>query len=419
MPRTELFAVQMCLSMLTRDLAVLAAAQEPEAHQWQQRFTDLIASGLLSLPAPPGGEFAFAVSPALHRQAAPALLAWMRRFLRQSMGNGVRTSLDISAVPTADWPEWSEAIRGYIREVGPAAGQLSCSLILPPDYSWRDLPDVGDLPLILRYGIGTVEQAAKISYRRPQVVPVPKATVRPVTALHAAEQGQAVMPDGLFEVRSNTAWLLVDLDMRMLCGAAETRSRLGWCLRFADNLIDATDWSLPALRLDALLNRRVAIRLTHVGDVMQSRRLHPERAQSFVWLQRHLQFIRHCFVHESMLLARRRGPFPQLCAGDLVAALTPRYGVADARRLLRNRMLRHRHLLALSPASLWPVVSDCREGAWLNLLPAIACADAITLSGPDLRMRLTACEWRRLLQLTAAVAAGGVRRGPVVSYALS
>ena len=135
-----------------------------------------------------------------------------------------------------------------------------------------------------------------------------------------------------------------------------------------------------------------------------------------MWLQRQLQFVRRCIIHESMLLARRRGPFPDLCAGDLMAALTPRYGVADARRLLRNRLLRHRHLLALSPSSIWPATGHSAGSEWLDLLPAMGAADAIMLGGADLREQLTTAEWARLLQLTAAVAdargaaASGVRR---------
>ena len=176
------------------------------------------------------------------------------------------------------------------------------------------------VPVCVRYGpaVGRgLARLARISHVNSLIRPVPMTAVRPLSALHNAERGQAAMPHALFEVPAGTAWLLLDVDVRKLGRPATGRRLLRYTLRFADNLIDAVNWPLPALRLDALLNRRVALRLIHVGDLLISAGLQPGSAGAFMWLQRQLQFVRRCIIHESMLLARRRGPFPDLCAGDL------------------------------------------------------------------------------------------------------
>jgi hypothetical protein len=225
------------------------------------------------------------------------------------------------------------------------------------------------------------------------------------------------MPSSLFEAPPATAWLTLDIDARGLKHSGKIRARLAACLRFADNLIDTLDWPEPSLRLDALLNRRVAIHVSHIGNKLAEQGRIPSASSTFSELQRWLLFVRRCFVHESMLLARRRGPFPELCANELIANLTPCYGVADARALVRNRLLRHRHLLALSPLALFPdPACPGPAHAWLGLIPAIGCADAITMYGGDVRTRLSAGNWSKLLQLTGAVAANSLAVGKSGKY---
>lgn len=402
--------------MARKDLAALAAAPEQDSSLWQQRFAALLRSSVLRVPDEPGREFALEAGAAGSTSAGQ--LVWLRHTLSRALHSGAQVALDLSR---ADTGHWLVALERFSRELAGAPGQLSCSLPLAMLPLAEQLSAQG-IPVCVRYGPEAgrrLSQLATASYADPLLRPVPAAAVRPLSALHNAERGQAAMPQALFEVRAGTAWLLLDVDMRRLGTPARARRLLHYTLRFADNLIDAVDWPLPALRLDALLSRRVALRLTHAGDLLQGGGLRPGTTAGFVWLQRQLQFVRRCIIHESMLLARRRGPFPDLCAGDLMAALTPRYGVADARRLLRNRLLRHRHLLALGPSALWPSAASPRrhpDSAWLDMLPVLGSADAITLGGGDLRERLSRPDWARLLQLTAAVAEArgapghGVRR---------
>ncbi|NND55178.1 MAG: hypothetical protein HKN56_09455 [Gammaproteobacteria bacterium] len=402
------------------ELTALAAAAEQDVARWQHRFAALLRGGVLSVPDVPGQEFALAAGAGVAGQSAAGQLVWLRQTLGKALRSGARVALDLADNGGHRAPgHWQTSLQLFRDELADAPGNLSCSVPLTMLDSAESIAAAG-IPVCVRYSPQAspvlFKRFARGSYANPLIRPVLAGAVRPLSVLHGAERGQAAMPHALFEVRAGTAWLVLDVDMRKLGKPPQARRLLRYCLRFADNLIDAVNWPLATLRLDALLNRRVALRFTHVADLLARNHLQFGTTRSFLWLQRQLLFVRRCIVHESMLLARRRGPFPDLCAGDLMAALTPRYGVADARRLLRNRLLRHRHLFALSPASLLPINTEPANGGsvardWLDLLPAMRHADAILFSGPDLRSTLSQSDWGRLLRLTAAVAAARVSSG--------
>jgi hypothetical protein len=110
-------------------------------------------------------------------------------------------------------------------------------------------------------------------------------------------------------------------------------------------------------------------------------------------------------LRESNALARERGPFPGLQLRDLASTLTRSFGEEQARRLLRQAGLRHRHLLVLSPygvfpsgAPRWPLP------AYLHLLPAIRWADTIAMHGDGIGRALPIAAFRRLIRLTSAIA---------------
>jgi len=266
--------------------------------------------------------------------------------------------------------------------------------------------------LAVRYTSGLLrcehswQDLVTVSHTDSRIKLVPVMALRPLSGLHMLERGDCVMPESLFEISADTAWLMLEIDATRLGPPVKMKRQLADCLCFADNLIDQINWPRPTLQLDALLNRRVGIHISHLGDLLSDQGMHPDRVETFHWLKRWLAFVRRCFVHESMLLARRRGPFPELGATELIAELTPRYGVNAARRLVQNKSLRHRHILALSPFSLFPAKATiCTDEHWLNLIPALGCADALTMFGPDPRARLSLQAWRCLLQMTGALGA--------------
>ena len=61
-------------------------------------------------------------------------------------------------------------------------------------------------------------------------------------------------------------------------------------------------------------------------------------------------------------------------------------------------------LLALSPFALFPTAPAAQgDEKWLNLIPALACADALTMHGKDVRARLSVTAWGRLLRMSGAL----------------
>ncbi len=403
-----------------------AAVAEAEASYWEDRFAGLLDAGLLRFAGIPGRDMGLSAGRCTLSAPNGSLAFWCAQILAPAAQGGGHLCLDLSALDCTAAERWQPPLQHAVS----GASAISFSLGLgAAAMSARELLATAGAMLgargkvAVRYpvpadgpeGGPAGERWAELvqdSHADMRILPVPASAVRPLTPLHTSEKGQCVMPAGWFDTRPASAWLTAELDARQLRQPLTVRRQLADCLRFADNLIDTLDWPLPALRLDALLNRRVAVRITHIGDVLVTAGLRPDSPCIFSRLQRWLQFVRNSFVHESMLLARRRGPFPELCAGELINSLAVRYGVDDARRLVRNRILRHRHLLALSPLSIFPQLPCAgRVSDWIGLVPAIACADAISMAGPDVRARLTVNDWERLLRLTAAIAAGSVRAG--------
>ena len=406
-------------------LIYLAAAGEKDTALWEERFASLLRSGLLALPAAPGAEFGIRAPVVRNPQFAIDRLS--TELLQPALQSGCAVSLDLSSLAEPNIRQWQRQLARLPEACGQSDGTLSLSVTAGSHASDLLRSKAADGsgysgPMLLRYDLqesgGPAWQTlVATTYQDSLLQPVPASAIRPLSALHNQEKGQVIMPLGLFDVPAQSAWLTLEIDALRLGRPAQLRPVLGRCLRFADNLIDMIDWPQPSLRLDALLNRRVAVHLKNIGNRVVREGLDPLSPVTFAQLQRWVQFIRGCFVHESLLLARRRGPFPELRSGDLYASLAPRYSVAEARSLLRNRLLRHRHLLALSPLSIFPAAGNGANLAdWIGLIPTIGCADAITMRGPDIRRQLTLKEWERVLRLTGAVAANTVSCGRKQPY---
>lgn len=404
-----------------RQLTICAAAQESHPARWEQRFTDLFLSGLLRLPAFPAREVALRMQlPENHADAGLADSFW-HRVHKELLTRGCHVNVDLSGLPvSASGRRLQRFLEGLCccRVVDSSSAPLGLSITAQHPaaaaiLALRQGRQLAGLTVALRYsalashsGLLSWPELVAQSHNDTAILPVPLMAIRPLTGLYASEVGQSVMPASLFEVRADTAWLVLELQAASLGQAGALRRQIATALRFADNLIDGLVWPRPALRLDALLNRRIAMRISGIGDWLATNGQDPRQQATLTRLRRWLLFVRHVFIHESRLLARLRGPFPELGAEELVACLAPRYGVNDARRLVQHQSLRHRHLLALSPFALFPAAGHPSPAhVWLNLIPAIGCADTIAMYGEDVRTRLTVGEWGRLLQLTSAVAA--------------
>jgi hypothetical protein len=250
-----------------------------------------------------------------------------------------------------------------------------------------------------------------LAHREPRIRLVLEQTTRPACALAWGERSDAVLPVSQFEVRADTAWLALGVRLDALGfrslrdGQHELRRLLRAVLRLADNLVEQLDWVSPDLAQDALVNRRLAVHVNGIGDLIDRWGLDPTAFASVNLATRVLALLRRLMVRESNALARERGPFPGLELRELTRTLSRSLGEERARRLLRQSGLRHRHLLVLSPWSVFPVRAPRhRLPAYLHLLPVIQAADTIALHGHAIAQDLPLVAFRRVLQMTWAIA---------------
>ena len=251
----------------------------------------------------------------------------------------------------------------------------------------------------------------ELAHRDPGMALVLQHTTRPSCTLAAGERGDAVLPCSLFEARAMTAWLAFEINLAELGFAGRRadlltmRRLLRAGLRLADNLMDQLDWASPELGQDALVNRRLAVHVTGVGDVIDQLGLDPAAFATARLAARWMKLLRWLVVRESNRLARTRGTYPGFEVRDLECTLSRSYGRDYARRILRQAGLRHRHLLVLSPYDVFPRRAPRQPpGAYLHLLPVLGCADTVAMYGHGMRRALPLAAFRRLLQMTWAIA---------------
>ncbi|MCP3999877.1 MAG: hypothetical protein GY727_03105 [Gammaproteobacteria bacterium] len=411
----------MAISSAVIRLVGQAAQQEPYPARWETRFAHLFETGVLHLPKQPGTEMALHIRELPFANDVGRIVNFCIEHMQIAQRNKCLLNVDLNQVQTKSFTDWLMLFQTELANAI-SDGELNTANLLfslqddhPGIRAFLDLRHssvLGYPAIAIRYGNSLLryehswQVLVAASHEDVRIKLVPAMAVRPLSGLHMFEQGDCVMPNSLFEVSTDTAWLMLEIDATCLGPPVKMKQQLSDCLRFADNLIDQVLWPRPALQLDALLNRRVGIHISCLGDLLCQQGMHPGKVETFHSLKRWLAFVRCCFVHESMFLARRRGPFPELGATELIAELTPRYGVSAARRLIQNRSLRHRHILAFSPFALFPrKPAAYADELWLNLIPALGCADALTMFGPDPRARLSLQAWRRLLQMTGALGA--------------
>ena len=392
----------MALAMRDAHRLVELAAHHEHGSQWLTAFTGLIESGLLAFTRYPGTEYALRMPPVPFSENAANAVQFCNERLRAAPPAAL-IMFDLSAICSTDMHGW---LRQFLPAI-PATTQLSVAADHPAARGLLQASLPGRLSV--RYGTQHPEDSwralVRASYEQARIRPVPVLRGRTLTALHAPERGLCAMPCGLFETAPDTAWCLLELDATRLGSPRRLRRQLAMCLRLADNLLDEVVWPRPALKLDALINRRVGIHINNLIGLLQQKKSTANGTHGFLRLRRWLNFVRSVLIHESMLLARARGPFPQLGAGELINELAPHYGLENARRLLRGRFLRHRHLLALSPFSLFPPqFKRADEHTYLSLLPVLTSADVISMHGPDPRSMMSKEGWEQLLRLVAALA---------------
>ena len=157
----------------------------------------------------------------------------------------------------------------------------------------------------------------------------------------------------------------------------------------ADAVHDTTAWPTPQMRHDAWLNRRLAIMVTGIGDVVLRRGADPRQFSCLRDLGDLFAWIRSIVVARSREIAQRSEPVPALTETDPTRFLSIGNDIDTWNRVWRRAIdsnaVRHRNLLVLSPWSVFPGQADDTAG-FLDLLPLLEFADCCSFAGaPPLR----------------------------------
>jgi hypothetical protein len=225
---------------------------------------------------------------------------------------------------------------------------------------------------------------------RNRLAPVPLkpaygTTVRTACPLLADEDAASVLPVGGIQVPVDSAWLPMSLPLPQFANqAGEIRwdqllPALACGVELAEEIMNQLSWSHPGQRTDAGLNRRLAMSITGLGDLVVRRGFDPENLDTLRWLSAIVARIRTSLWHRSGQLARNFGCLPALCSNDPSSGWDDSVQRENWRRhwqvALERSAVRHRNMLILSPYSVLPSNGACSAG-YTDLLPVVACADA-------------------------------------------
>lgn len=245
------------------------------------------------------------------------------------------------------------------------------------------------------------------------------AKVWPACPLLAVENASAVEPGlGLLApVGSAWVWAVVHVDAFADAGGrldlAALERRLEQCIERGEALHDEAPWPTPTMRQDSWRNRRLAILLRGLGEVVARRKLDPRSSHCLDELEQLLAWIRLTVTTHSRRLASRNEILPALNDNDpmLRVAPTARAGWQERwSRALETAAVRHRNLLAMSPWSVIPAVSRS-PAAYFDLLSLLESADACTFLPPFPIRHYNLMDFRDLYSHSrAALARGDARR---------
>ena len=218
--------------------------------------------------------------------------------------------------------------------------------------------------------------------------------VRSACPLLCAEPATAIHPADGLQVPTGSAWVSVPLylpdfvDVSGRLAEAALTSALESAVDAADAVYDGVEWATASARHDAWLNRRLAVLLGGLGDVVARRGQDPRSLACLEELAELCAWCRSVLHARSRSLASGRELLPALRDGDPQRWLPSASVRDDWRECWEQAVARHavsnRNLFALSPWSVLPSVGHAHAG-YLDLLPLLAHADVVAFAGqPDL-----------------------------------
>jgi hypothetical protein len=225
----------------------------------------------------------------------------------------------------------------------------------------------------------------------PAVAPAYAASVTTHCQLLGDEAATAILPQHGIQVPVDTAWLPLTL---YLPDFSDGRGRLCWQLLqrtlrasvdLAEHILDHLCWPQAAQQADAWQNRRLAILLAGIGDLVVERGANPAELRCLQWIDRTVEHLHRLIWNRSRALARKAEPLPALLRTEPTAGWPNSSRKRDWhgrwRRALTNAAVRHRNLLVMSPYSVLP--RGTRSVAeFIDLLPVLQHADAFSFANP-------------------------------------
>ncbi len=223
------------------------------------------------------------------------------------------------------------------------------------------------------------------------LVPAYASAVTTRCPLLGDEAAVGILPELGLQVPPETAWLPLEID---ITGFSDGRGRLQLrdldaALRLAvdkaDLLLERLHWPLPELAVDAWQNRRLAVSVGGIGDLVAERGADPGDLHTLQWIDRVVTRMHTVLWHRSRARAVEAEPLPALLRSDFGAAFASDVHRCDWqarwRRALTNAAVRHRNMLVMSPYSLFPAAARGNSG-FADLLPVLHHADGFGFACP-------------------------------------
>lgn len=312
------------------------------------------------------------------------------------LGRGFELSLRLSSCGGAIGASQLVQLTSRLSAALDAPGRHMASLVInlpagrvPPDVAWQvcnEVLGIGRLNMVCD-DAGSVDEAFWLRLwrlRRESRVDVALWPVlRGPSSLLPSEQARNVEPSLGLQVPTQSAWMSAPLWVPSVLDANgslcehKLQTLLADTLHRLDAAHDNAHWPTSAMRQDAWLNRRLAIRAEGIGDAVAMFGLDPREVSTQRRCLKILREIRYALRAATRRMARDG------CLLPAIDASNPVRGIASGpvrdrwehhwQKAVKRGGVRHRNLLALSP---WAVFAgDTALPAYFGLLALLGEAD--------------------------------------------
>ncbi len=226
--------------------------------------------------------------------------------------------------------------------------------------------------------------------------------------LLADEAAEAVYMPTLSLVPCDTAWVSFELDLMHYANTqgdlrmAQLEAALRDCVQVGERRHDKAEWSNSSMSRDSLMNRRLSVFVRGWGDLVRRRKDNPVFLPVLGELEQLAHQIEAILVDASREIAERAGYCPAI---DAAGARVQRHGREMAirwQRAVRDKALRHRNLLTLSPWDVFPRHDDA-DATYMNLLPLTRCANSVSFRREAQIAHWSVVEFRSFYERVGAI----------------